>query len=251
MICPINGASSTTCPAIFSAADEDDFIYPHHSRSLEDEYCGQSRFVSFDGDHNSERPPEFLDEVRIFFMRTLHGSRPDDIWKAERDKAAAQITAPRDADESLRESQNAESAKRHMELLKHSPFGDDSASAGSFPIPEPPPDPAEADKRAAEEAKRAAARRERQARDLARRQDEPRSAENSPQRRAPPPRSPAGANGGYSNRGGIAAPSQAAPSKADIKQQLIALGFTSSQVEKAMLRSSTLEGCVEWILTES
>lgn len=241
---PIEKASSTNIPAIFGAALEDDFIYPHHARMIQEEYCGQSRLINFEGDHNSDRPQEFLDDVRKFFMRTLHSSyssQMSDIWKLDNDKPdPVRLEAQRALKE--RELRTAESQKRHKELLMQSPFGIGESSGpmtGSIPIPEPPaPEQSQASKRGI-----AGAGHERPSRDRPRYAPGD-SRTESPQRQAarPPP--------GGGGRESFAAHQIAAPSldKSDIKQQLLALGFAPSQVEAAMLRSSTLEGCVEWIL---
>jgi len=249
-LCPISIASQINIPAIFAAADEDDFIYPHHARMIEEEYCGQSRFMNFEGDHNSDRPKEFFADVRRFFMRTLHGERHDDIW-SDKERTRSDVSAARQESEAESEEKRkvkeqkeraaADSMKLHKDQLMMSPFG-----AENVPISAPEPEPSEAEKQA--EASRraaAAARRERAAEDAARRA---REESLSPQRRAP--RSPAGTGNGRE----IFAPQQAAaPSleKGDIKKQLLGLGFSASQVEKAMVRNSTLEGCVEWVLTSS
>jgi pimeloyl-ACP methyl ester carboxylesterase len=37
-LCPIDLASSTNIPAIFAAAVDDDFIYPHHAKMIQEEY---------------------------------------------------------------------------------------------------------------------------------------------------------------------------------------------------------------------
>lgn len=58
-------------PALFAAADDDDFIYPYHSRVLEEAYGGESTLLSLEGDHNSERGVEFANDVRRFLMKHL------------------------------------------------------------------------------------------------------------------------------------------------------------------------------------
>ena len=72
---PIDHAHETYIPALFAAADGDDFIRPHHSSDIYERYAGDKNIVSFDGDHNSRRPPFFYRSVSCCFLRSSW-SRP-------------------------------------------------------------------------------------------------------------------------------------------------------------------------------
>lgn len=68
---PINHVENSFIPALFAAANEDDFILPHHADDLFAKYAGDKNIIKFEGDHNSGRPRFFLDSVTIFFYNTL------------------------------------------------------------------------------------------------------------------------------------------------------------------------------------
>jgi pimeloyl-ACP methyl ester carboxylesterase len=53
-VAPVKVAGRTFVPALFAHADGDDFIVPQHSRALQAAYAGDSNFISFEGDHNSQ-----------------------------------------------------------------------------------------------------------------------------------------------------------------------------------------------------
>ena len=53
-VAPIKAVGSTFVPALFAHADGDDFIVPQHSKALQAAYAGDSNFISFQGDHNSQ-----------------------------------------------------------------------------------------------------------------------------------------------------------------------------------------------------
>ena len=68
---PIKHVSKSFIPALFAAANQDDFIQPHHAQELHDAYAGDKNLIKFDGDHNSGRPGFFHDSAVIFFINTL------------------------------------------------------------------------------------------------------------------------------------------------------------------------------------
>jgi hypothetical protein len=68
---PISHVKECFIPALFATADNDDFIQPHHSKELHEAYAGDKNLVTFEGDHNSQRPSFFYDSVVIFFHNTL------------------------------------------------------------------------------------------------------------------------------------------------------------------------------------
>lgn len=68
---PISHGKECFIPALFAAANSDDFIQPHHAVELHKAYAGDKNLVKFEGDHNSPRPNFFYDSVVIFFYNTL------------------------------------------------------------------------------------------------------------------------------------------------------------------------------------
>ena len=58
-------------PALFVAAEDDDFIPKSHSLSLHDAYAGDANMIVVDGDHNSARPRFMFDSVSIFLQQCL------------------------------------------------------------------------------------------------------------------------------------------------------------------------------------
>lgn len=68
---PIKHADRCFIPALFAAAEGDEFIQPHHSRNIYDIYAGDKNLVTFDGDHNTARPEFFLSSVGIFLHNTM------------------------------------------------------------------------------------------------------------------------------------------------------------------------------------
>jgi dienelactone hydrolase len=68
---PIEHVDSCWIPALFAAANEDDFIGKHHSEQIHAAYAGDKNLVTFEGDHNSHRPRFFLDSAAIFLQSRL------------------------------------------------------------------------------------------------------------------------------------------------------------------------------------
>mmetsp|Transcript_3755 Transcript_3755/g.4366 ORF Transcript_3755/g.4366 Transcript_3755/m.4366 type:complete len:138 (-) Transcript_3755:151-564(-) len=77
---PINHVDKAFIPILFGHAQDDDFIIPSHSEDLHEKYAGDKNYISFEGDHNSERPQFFDDSVVIFFINCLqvHSIVPQD-----------------------------------------------------------------------------------------------------------------------------------------------------------------------------
>ena len=71
---PIKNAGQAFIPALFAAAEEDDFILPHHAQDIYERYSGDKNMVKFPGQHNSPRPSFFLDSVSIFLFNTMCGA---------------------------------------------------------------------------------------------------------------------------------------------------------------------------------
>jgi len=68
---PIKHADKCFIPALFVAAEGDDFVPPHHSQRIHDEYAGEKNMIRVRGDHNSARPKYFLDSASIFLFQVL------------------------------------------------------------------------------------------------------------------------------------------------------------------------------------
>jgi hypothetical protein len=52
-------------------AKGDDFVQPHHGKSIFEAYGGDKNLVEVEGDHNSDRPHFMYDSINIFFKNTL------------------------------------------------------------------------------------------------------------------------------------------------------------------------------------
>lgn len=68
---PIEHADRCFVPALFIAAEHDQFITPKHSQSICEKYGGDKNFILVEGDHNSIRPRYMYDSVAIFLQQTL------------------------------------------------------------------------------------------------------------------------------------------------------------------------------------
>mmetsp|Transcript_13668 Transcript_13668/g.29626 ORF Transcript_13668/g.29626 Transcript_13668/m.29626 type:complete len:577 (-) Transcript_13668:46-1776(-) len=70
-VSPITHVPHCFIPALFVAAENDDFITKEHSLSLHDAYAGDANMIVVDGDHNSTRPRFMFDSVSIFLEACL------------------------------------------------------------------------------------------------------------------------------------------------------------------------------------
>lgn len=68
---PIQHADKCFIPALFVAAENDDFVPPHHSQQIFERYAGDKNIIIVEGDHNSPRPKFMFDSVGIFLTTTL------------------------------------------------------------------------------------------------------------------------------------------------------------------------------------
>lgn len=229
---PISCAPSTVVPALFATADEDEFIRPHHARRIQEAYSGWSTLLTMDGDHNSERPQTFMDEVKRFFMIYLHkataagsgSARGSGAVEYEYKPAMGAATPPPAPAGGSAGSASAGQAATETAF---------DTSGMYVPIPEPELSPRQSTPSPSSL---------RQAAHHDRRPPKPKRDMGSPAARTSPlseESSPGSPPGGGAPLG-----------KQDIRKQLLALGFSAPQVDAAMVRSSTLEGCVEWILTD-
>lgn len=68
---PINLVKNCLQPAFFITGKNDDFVLPHHTQDLYQEYAGDKDIIYVDGDHNSPRPKICLGQAAKFFYSTL------------------------------------------------------------------------------------------------------------------------------------------------------------------------------------
>ena len=68
---PIKHAHKCFIPALFVAAEGDDFVPAHHSKKIYEKYAGDKNLIVVDGDHNSVRPKFLYDSVSIFLTQVL------------------------------------------------------------------------------------------------------------------------------------------------------------------------------------
>lgn len=68
---PIDHVKKCFIPVLFAHGNDDNFILPHHSEDLYNQYAGDKKLVRFEGDHNSNRPIHFIDSAVIFFYQRL------------------------------------------------------------------------------------------------------------------------------------------------------------------------------------
>lgn len=84
-LCPIEHADRCYIPALFVAAEGDEFVPPHHSQLIYQKYAGDKNVILVDGDHNSARPRFLFDSASIFLINCLQvpeGWLLDDPFKA-------------------------------------------------------------------------------------------------------------------------------------------------------------------------
>ena len=79
---PIEYADKSFVPALFVAAEGDDFILPHHARDIHERYAGDKNLIIVDGDHNSPRPAFFYSSVGIFLHTTLVQPAEEELRRA-------------------------------------------------------------------------------------------------------------------------------------------------------------------------
>jgi len=72
---PIKHVDKIKIPALFGAAKEDNFVSPQHTRDLYMGYGGQKQLMIFEGDHNSQRPFNWMQLVKEFLKAHLLGEK--------------------------------------------------------------------------------------------------------------------------------------------------------------------------------
>lgn len=69
---PIDVAHEATCPAIFGASVEYDFIQAHHAKDLQLVWGGKSDMYYFNGGHNDSRPSWFMQEAADWLLMQFY-----------------------------------------------------------------------------------------------------------------------------------------------------------------------------------
>lgn len=68
---PIEYAPKCKAPAIFLHGIEDDFVEMCHTEKNYEVYSGEKEVVYCEGNHNSERPMETLEQITNFLKKHL------------------------------------------------------------------------------------------------------------------------------------------------------------------------------------
>ena len=68
---PLEYAKKCFIPCMFLAAKNDEFVKPHHTQLLYDNYAGEKNLKFDDGDHNSIRSKYIKDSIGFFFYNAL------------------------------------------------------------------------------------------------------------------------------------------------------------------------------------
>mmetsp|Transcript_31506 Transcript_31506/g.30070 ORF Transcript_31506/g.30070 Transcript_31506/m.30070 type:complete len:505 (+) Transcript_31506:100-1614(+) len=102
---PIEHADRCFIPALFVAAEGDEFVPPHHSQKIYAQYAGDKNVIIVEGDHNSNRPKFLYDSASIFLVRILQ--IPDHwILCGENDKRLPTMGLPWDRRRTSSKSRN-------------------------------------------------------------------------------------------------------------------------------------------------
>jgi len=100
-LAPIKCVPNARVPALFCAARGDNFVRSHHSLALLDAYGGPKELQLIDGDHNSARPPSFMNLAIKFLQRSggrrTIGSTTPPLPPTTKDAATKSGDAPRSA----------------------------------------------------------------------------------------------------------------------------------------------------------
>lgn len=159
-VSPISHAPHCFIPALFVAAENDDFITKSHSLSLHDSYAGDANMIVVDGDHNSNRPRFMYDSVSIFLQACLQipaewqlrihpsmnvsappwrypgkqnhrNSTPSSAMRLERKAGVHQLTSPTRKESSDQESEKIDVAEEAAAAIAAGlDFADDDGNGG-------------------------------------------------------------------------------------------------------------------------
>lgn len=93
-VVPLENARRSTVPAIFMHARQDTFILPTHSKQLYNAYAGPKQMINIEGDHNSERSQQAVNQAVGFFHRCFGSSARLAAEPAARPHAELPAAAP-------------------------------------------------------------------------------------------------------------------------------------------------------------
>jgi len=74
---PVRSASKASVPALFCVANGDTLTAPHHTTEVHAAWQGEKQFVTFHGDHTSDRPSWFLEQAAKFLWDHFQKDAPD------------------------------------------------------------------------------------------------------------------------------------------------------------------------------
>merc|ERR1712117_838339 len=80
---PVENVSDCTMPAVFLVGSEDTFIPPHHTEAIFNQYAGEKRLITVDGDHNSVRPTFAMEAAAAVLKRDMSLPPPPPPQDAE------------------------------------------------------------------------------------------------------------------------------------------------------------------------
>ena len=113
-------AKNCLVPAFFCHGNEDDFVLPHHSQDLFNEYKGKDKYIEFaKGGHNSSRPRKLIINICNFLKRHL---KNDDEYINEYDKIIENDNDDEDfeeEEESIDKNSNIKLNKDKFELTDY------------------------------------------------------------------------------------------------------------------------------------
>ena len=113
-------AKNCLVPAFFCHGNEDDFVLPHHSQDLFNEYKGKDKYIEFaKGGHNSSRPSKLIINICNFLKRHL---KNDDEYINEYDKIIENDNDDEDfeeEEESIDKNSNIKLNKDKFELTDY------------------------------------------------------------------------------------------------------------------------------------
>ena len=113
-------AKNCLVPAFFFHGSEDDFVLPHHSQDLFNEYKGKDKYIEFaKGGHNSSRPRKLIINICNFLKRHL---KNDDEYINEYDKIIENDNDDEDfeeEEESIDKNSNIKLNKDKFELTDY------------------------------------------------------------------------------------------------------------------------------------
>jgi len=87
---PIEYSNKLKVPALFGAPKDDTFVSPQHTKDLYMAHGGEKRMLSFEGDHNSQRPLEWIVLV-IDFLKAQLFEKPKEPELVTTNKPALKI----------------------------------------------------------------------------------------------------------------------------------------------------------------